>query len=165
MGWGGGSWTVFPWCLTKFDRWCYLCLWSELVVTFEIGGLKCDQSRISLVTLGRSSDQILCHLQIEGKKRDQPISPRYLQRGQSRALRRNEYTHICHEYKWKPIWTNKAFFRIGLTRSICSFKLWQRKICQFETHFSLSRGMVSWNFSKPFEANVVPKYLQEIAGK
>ena len=26
-------------------------------------------------------------------------------------------------------------------------------------------GMVRWNFSQPFEANVVPKYLQEIAGK
>jgi len=26
-------------------------------------------------------------------------------------------------------------------------------------------GMVRWNFSDPFEANVVPKYLQEIAGK
>ena len=26
-------------------------------------------------------------------------------------------------------------------------------------------GMVRWNFSQPFEANVVPKYFQEIAGK
>ena len=26
-------------------------------------------------------------------------------------------------------------------------------------------GRVKWNFWQPFEANVVPKYLQEIAGK
>ena len=26
-------------------------------------------------------------------------------------------------------------------------------------------GMVRWNFLQPFEANIVPKYLQELAGK
>ena len=35
-----------------------------------------------------------------------------------------------------------------------------------DTFCFLSKGgMVRWNFLQPFEANVVPKYLQEIAGK
>ena len=65
------------------------------------------------------------------------------------------------------IWTNKAIFQIASPGVFASSNSDKEKYENLRDilYFLSEGGMQIWNFLPLFEANVVPKYLQEIAGR